>query len=74
MNVADPKCSLCLNGTFGATVCGVCIAKIKAERQALDDINCMVSAPEWGVGMLEDICEVVRRVRDVDPDGEWERH
>ena len=30
------------------------------DGRALDEINEILSAPEWSVGMLEDICEIVR--------------
>lgn len=44
---------------------------------ALDRIAYMLRDPDWGVGMLEDIAElVVATGRDVEGDGEptWDRH
>ena len=34
--------------------------EIKADREALDSVNRILSAPTWNVGMLEDICAIVR--------------
>jgi hypothetical protein len=48
-----------------------------ADDQALDVIARWMQDPDWGVGMLEDICDVVARTgRDVEGDGQptWDRH
>ena len=34
--------------------------EIKADREALDSVNRILSSPTWNVGMLEDICGIVR--------------
>ena len=40
----------------------------RIDAPALDRINVILSAPDWSVGMLEDICEIVRATgRDVVP-------
>lgn len=47
------------------------------DAQALDDIAEMLCDPDWGVGMLEDIAQIVAATgRDVEGDGEstWDRH
>jgi hypothetical protein len=49
------------------------------DKTALDQIQEMLRDPEWGVGMLEDIAEIVNRTgRDTEdyPDGRstWGRH
>jgi hypothetical protein len=33
---------------------------VRIDAPALDRINKILSAPQWSVGMLEDICEIVR--------------
>jgi hypothetical protein len=45
------------------------------DKTALDKINYMLSEPDWGVGMLEDICAIVRRTgRTEVPGASWDRH
>ena len=45
------------------------------DTPALDRINAILSDPEWGVGMLEDICAIVRGTgRDEVAGARWERH
>lgn len=49
----------------------------EADAIALDRINHILSDPEWGVGMLEDICAIVRGTGRVDvSEGRptWDRH
>ena len=51
-------------------------AEISDDR-ALDLVATMLRDPEWGVGMLEDIADLVRRTgRDLEGDGTptWDRH
>lgn len=52
---------------------------VQEAEAALDEIAEMLRDPEWGVGMLEDIGDIVRRTgRNVEnyPDDRptWERH
>ena len=54
-------------------------AQQQADRAALDRIQHMLRDPEWGVGMLEDIADIIRGTgREVEnlPDDEptWDRH
>lgn len=46
------------------------------DAAALDEINLLLSAPEWpGASGMEDVCDIVRRVREPVPDApEWHRH
>jgi len=49
------------------------------DRAAIDEVAEMLRDPEWGVGMLEDIADIVRRTgRSVEnyPDNRptWDRH
>jgi hypothetical protein len=46
------------------------------DGSSLDRINEMLSDPEWGVGMLEDICAIVRSTgRAENPKAKpWSRH
>jgi hypothetical protein len=47
------------------------------DGAALDAIAHILRDPEWGVGMLEDIVEIVARTgRDIEGDGTstWDRH
>lgn len=44
-----------------------------AEGAVLDRINAILSAPNWSVGMLEDICTQVRKIRpELDTEGQRE--
>jgi hypothetical protein len=46
-----------------------------SDREALDRLNYMLSAPEWSVSFLEDACEIVRATGRVEIEGaEWEAH
>lgn len=50
-------------------------ARIKADTEALDRINRILSMPEWRVGMFEDICAILRTVRPNEhADPEWMAH
>ena len=45
------------------------------DSEALTRINRILSVDEWGVGMLEDICEIVRASGRIEhPDPHWDRH
>jgi len=45
---------------------GVEAVAARVDSPALDRINRIISAPTWSVGMLEDICDIVRATgRDV---------
>lgn len=45
------------------------------DEAALDRINLILSDPEWGVGMLEDIHDIVRSTGREEVEGaEWSRH
>lgn len=47
----------------------------KVENAALDKINLILSDPEWGVGMLEDICAIVLATGRKEVEGAtWDRH
>lgn len=44
------------------------------EGDALDRINAILSAPTWSVGMLEDICEIVRETGRPAVDSDYIHH
>ena len=53
--------------------------QVELDQNAIDRIQEMLRDPDWGVGMLEDIADLIRRTgREVEnyPDDRstWERH
>lgn len=62
-----------------ADLYGELIDGIKAgfrDADAIDEINLLLSAKEWpGASGMEDVCNIVRRVRAEIADApDWERH
>lgn len=56
---------------------GVERAAVEIDTPALDEINLLLSAPEWpGASGMEDVCEIVRGTgREEIPDApDWESH
>ena len=53
------------------------LAATSDDKRALDELNLLLSAPEWpGASGMEDVCQIVRRtgrteIEDAPP---WERH
>lgn len=54
---------------FGAdTIAG------QVDAPALDRINAILSTPTWSVGMLEDICEIVRSTGRIEVPSNYIHH
>lgn len=65
------------SGEYAHTIDSETVLEYGNERDALDEVARILRDPDWGVGMLEDISQLVAFTgRDVDGDGSktWDRH